>query len=163
MKKYKFITYMNYGKTHGFWVRLGETQKRVKHHKLFPVLRHGGKRKAQKAALEWRDKILKEHYNGRIDTQYNDRRSRLRPKTDSNVLGVTFSERWRADRDSLERNWLAQCSRMINGRMRHKTRSFSIGYYGYDEAFKLACEARKELEAYMDEYQAKMMDVEQYV
>jgi len=58
MSREKNITRFDYGKTHGWWVRFQRSTesgtKRVVS-KMFSDAVHGGKRKALRAAVEWRD------------------------------------------------------------------------------------------------------------
>jgi hypothetical protein len=59
MKREKNITRFDYGKTHGWWVRFQRSTeagtKRVVS-KMFSDAVHGGKAKARRAAIAWRDK-----------------------------------------------------------------------------------------------------------
>jgi hypothetical protein len=59
MKREKNITRFDYGKTHGWWVRFQRSTeagtKRVVS-KMFSDAVHGGKAKARRAAIAWRDR-----------------------------------------------------------------------------------------------------------
>lgn len=46
--------------------------------------------------------------------------------------------------------WLASIYYSVDGKRINKSRKYSILKYGEDEAFRLACEARKELEIFVD-------------
>lgn len=55
MKGYRNITRMDYSRSHGYWVRFEYLAHPIS--KLFSDSRYGGKRKALKAAVQYRDEV----------------------------------------------------------------------------------------------------------
>jgi hypothetical protein len=136
MKREKNITRFDYGKTHGWWVRFQrstESGRRVVS-KMFSDAVHGGKRKALRAAVGWRDQTL----------------AALRPSDSARARRAV--ERGYVKRAELARRvgtWPVYIAwiRMPDGRA--ASTSFSIARWGAREA-KRRCElylARKRREA----------------
>lgn len=70
----------------------------------------------------------------------NARNCRRRKDNASGTVGVNLYERFRGE--ALEQTWRAE---WVNYSGRKKSRSFSTKKYGYDEAFRLACEWRQKM------------------
>ena len=137
MKREKNITRFDYGKTHGWWVRFQRSSesgaKRVLS-KLFSDAVHGGKIKALRAAVAWRDQM--------VLTVRPPRRARAATGAPTGyVKRAQIMRRTGASRVYVA--WI----RMPNGRA--ASTSFSIEKWGVQEA-KRRCErylARKRREA----------------
>jgi len=134
MKREKNITRFDYGKTHGWWVRFQRSTasgtKRVVS-KMFSDAVHGGKTKALRAAIAWRD-----------ETAATIRPARSRTGRSSGYVKRVDIAR-RAGVSPVYLAWI----RMPNGRA--ASTRFSTGKWGAQEA-KRRCQlflARKRREA----------------
>jgi hypothetical protein len=56
MKGYRNITRMDYARSHGYWVRFEYLSHPIS--KMFSDGRYGGKRKALKAAIKYRNEVI---------------------------------------------------------------------------------------------------------
>lgn len=134
MKRQKNITRFDYGKTHGWWVRFQRSTesgtKRVVS-KMFSDAVHGGKMRALRAAIAWRDQTA----------------ATIRPARRRTALGIGYVKRVEiARRVGASPVYLAWI-RMPDGRA--ASTSFSIDKWGAREA-KRRCQlylARKRREA----------------
>lgn len=70
-----------------------------------------------------------------IKERHNSQNMKKMSSNSSGVCGVHF-------RDGAYPRWLAQCHSLENKRL---NKSFSVNKYGYDEAFRLACEYRAKM------------------
>lgn len=125
MKREKNITRFDYAKTHGWWVRFQRSTdsgaKRVTS-KMFSDAVHGGKRKALRAAIAWRDLTA----------------STLRPARRRTTRSAGYVKRVElARRAGVSPVYLAWI-RLPDGRA--ASTSFSIAKWGVREA-KRRCEA----------------------
>jgi hypothetical protein len=134
MKREKNITRFDYGRTHGWWVRFQRNTasgNRVVS-KMFSDSVHGGKAKARRAAIAWRDRTARA----------------IQPARPSRTeLGAGYVKR--AERARRVGSWPVYIAwiRMPDGRA--ASTSFSIARWGAREA-KRRCElylARKRREA----------------
>jgi hypothetical protein len=129
-----YITRMDHGNTHGWWVRVYKDSKPVES-KLFSDGVCGGKEKAKRQAQEHRDKVVKKHKIVPVHMR-KTREHRIDRRSTSGVVGVTLSV---ADKSgSLRVHWSARF--MEKGRQRNV--SFSVRKYGYEGAFRKALRAR---------------------
>lgn len=129
-----YITRMDHGNTHGWWVRVYKDSKPVES-KLFSDGVHGGKEKAKKQAQEHRDKVVKKHKIVPVHLRKTREHSVDRRST-SGIVGVTLSVADKAG--SLRVHWSARF--MEKGRQRNV--SFSVRKYGYEGAFRKALKVR---------------------
>ena len=106
--------------------------------KFFSDNGFGGKRKALKAAQEFRDALEKKlrKYTVKELAQKPSKRNK------SGVVGVRLHHQkdTRGDYIYYYWYWVAQWT---DGHGRRKTKSFSCHTYGDEEAYRLACEARR--------------------
>lgn len=135
-----YISRMDYAKTIGWWVR----RQGLKLQKFFPDLRHGSKRKALVAAVEYRDQLLKDfgpngdigkcqprkHYN--YESRYG--------ANDTGVVGVC--EYWRTTRGEEKETWLVGYFAYYSDHPKQHRKWFSFAYHG-DNAFQKAVAWRK--------------------
>ncbi len=132
-----YITRMDHGNTHGWWVRVYKDSKPVES-KLFSDGVHGGKLKAKKLAQEHRDLVVKKHKVIPVHLR-KTREHSVDKRSTSGIVGVTLSVVEKAG--SLRVHWSARF--MDKGRQRNV--SFSVRKYGYEGAFrnalKMRCEA----------------------
>lgn len=129
-----YITRMDHGNTHGWWVRVYKDSKPVDS-KLFSDGVYGGKEKAKKSAQEHRDRVVKKHKIIPVHMR-KTREHTIDSRSTSGVVGVTLSM---ADKSgSLRVHWSARF--MEKGRQRNI--SFSVRKYGYEGAFRQALKAR---------------------
>lgn len=129
-----YITRMDHGNTHGWWVRVYKDSKPVES-KLFSDGVYGGKEKAKKSAQDHRDKVVKKHKIIPVHMR-KTREHSVDSRSTSGVVGVTLSM---ADKSgSLRVHWSARF--MEKGRQRNI--SFSVRKYGYEGAFRHALKAR---------------------
>lgn len=129
-----YITRMDHGNTHGWWVRVYKDSKPVES-KLFSDGVYGGKEKAKKSAQDHRDKIVKKHKIIPVHMR-KTREHSIDSRNTSGIVGVTLSM---ADKSgSLRVHWSARF--MEKGRQ--KNISFSVRKYGYEGAFRNALKAR---------------------
>ena len=130
--------------THAWRVTL--TRDRCRFTRPFSDGVHGGKRAALKAALIYRDEILKQHapLSRQAYVQIKRRNNR------SGVPGVCRSAkpRNRFGKRYLEWFWVASWTPQAGGAHKHK--SFSIKSYGAQGAFRRAVAARRKGVAAMD-------------
>ena len=92
MKKERYITWMEYARNHGWWVRIHQKNKKKQISKLFSDGTHGGKYKALKAATRFRDQHLP-FIEPRLahSHSWTNKKSQL-------PLGVTRTEYWKKSR-----------------------------------------------------------------
>jgi hypothetical protein len=131
-----YITRMDHGNTHGWWVRVYKDSKPVES-KLFSDGVHGGKAKAKVKAQEHRDKVVKKNKITPVHMRKTREHSVDRRST-SGMVGVTLSVSDKAG--SLRVHWSARF--MEKGRQRNV--SFSVRKYGYEGAFRKAVRVRCE-------------------
>lgn len=129
-----YITRMDHGNTHGWWVRVYKDSKPVES-KLFSDGVHGSKAKAKAKAQEHRDKVVKKNKIVPVHLRKTREHSVDRRST-SGMVGVTLSVADKAG--SLRVHWSARF--MEKGRQRNV--SFSVRKYGYEGAFKKALRVR---------------------
>lgn len=129
----KYISRIDSGSTHCYWVRIGYNIKE-KVQKSFPDQRHGGQDKAFNAAKLWRNKqlktlkpILEKAYAYDVNNQRH--------------WGKGWSESW--DRKG-EWDYLHIRGSYWDGRKGKQVhKQFSVNKYGYDKALLLAKQWRK--------------------
>lgn len=129
-----YITRMDHGNTHGWWVRVYKDSKPVES-KLFSDGVHGSKAKAKVMAQEHRDKVVKKNKIVPVHLRKTREHSVDRRST-SGMVGVTLSVADKAG--SLRVHWSARF--MEKGRQRNV--SFSVRKYGYEGAFMKAVRTR---------------------
>lgn len=133
-----YITRMNYARTIGWWVRRQE----LKLQKFFPDLRHGSKKKALAAAVEYRDQLLKDFGpnigKSQPRKQYNY--TSQHGATDTGVVGVC--EYWRTNKK--REKWLVGYFAYYSDPEKHR-KWFSFFHYG-DKAFQKAVAWRRKNE-----------------
>lgn len=131
-------TYGKNGKNYGGWeVRFQRKGEKIE--KFFSDNGYGGKRAALAEAKEFRDELEKKHKRYTVEELAQTPSQRNK----SGVVGVRLHQQIdeRGDYEYHYWYWVAQWT---DKRGRRRTRSFSIHQYGDDEAYRLACEARKE-------------------
>ncbi len=130
MAKYKNITRMEYKPPFGWMVRIQYNKK--KHEKFFKDSGYGGKSSSLLAAMAWRDKKKKEL--GMPNTHLHVVGS---AKSNTGVCGVSFSART----GKYYVSW--------NDAKGHPCRTaISVRKHGKEKAFQIACQIRKEREAW---------------
>ena len=129
-----YITRMDHGNTHGWWVRVYKDSKPVES-KLFSDGVHGGKLKAKKMAQDHRDLVVKKNKIVPVHLR-KTREHSVDKRSTSGVVGVTLSVAEKAG--SLRVHWSARF--MEKGRQRNV--SFSVRKYGYEGAFRNALKVR---------------------
>ncbi|MBL1276246.1 MAG: hypothetical protein COB30_009165 [Ectothiorhodospiraceae bacterium] len=129
-----YITRMDHGNTHGWWVRVYKDSKPVES-KLFSDGVHGSKPKAKLRAQEHRDKVVKKNKIVPVHLRKTGEHSVDRRST-SGMVGVTLSVTNKAG--SLRVHWSARF--MEKGRQRNV--SFSVRKYGYEGAYRKALRVR---------------------
>ncbi|HHH48616.1 MAG TPA: hypothetical protein ENK51_07000 [Gammaproteobacteria bacterium] len=129
-----YITRMDHGNTHGWWVRVYKDSKPVES-KLFSDGVHGGKLKAKRMAQAHRDQVVKKHKIVPVHLR-KTREHSVDKRSTSGVVGVTLSVAEKAG--SLRVHWSARF--MEKGRQRNV--SFSVRKYGYEGAFRNALKVR---------------------
>lgn len=119
----------------GIWCWSVNFRRRGKaYYKSFYDLQRGGSMKALAAAIKWRDSQL-------ALTQTLSKREfhqLVRTNNQSGVPGVQFIR----PRNQPQGSWQARL-KLSDGK--ELTRTFAVGKYGFDAAYQLAVEARKEL------------------
>lgn len=119
----------------GIWCWSVNFRRRGKaHYKSFYDLQSGGSRKALAAAIQWRDSQL-------AKTQTLSKREfhqLVRTNNQSGVPGVQFIQ----PKTQPLGSWQARL-KLSDGK--ELTRTFAVGKYGFDDAYRLAVEARREL------------------
>jgi len=131
-----YITRMDHGNTHGWWVRVYKDSKPIES-RLFSDGVFGGKEKAKINAKAHRDRIVKKHKIVPVHMR-KTREHSIDSRSTSGVVGVTLSM---VDKSgSLRVHWSARF--MEKGRQRNV--SFSVRKYGYEGAFRRALKARCE-------------------
>ena len=126
------------GKVYGGWqVRMQRRGQQVT--KYFADNQFGGQRKALSAAKQYRDGL--EKMGRKFSVGELARNPSVRNR--SGVVGVRRHKQvdQRGDYEFHYWFWVAQWT---DGHGRRKTRSFAVGVFGEDEAFRLAKEARRE-------------------
>ena len=98
----------------------------------------GGKRNALAAAKEFRDSLEAESKKFLV----KELAERPSVRNQSGIVGVRLHQQkdQRGDFEYQYWYWVAQWT---DGRGRRKTRSFSVHQHGDEEAFRMACEARR--------------------
>ena len=129
-----YITRMDHGNTHGWWVRVYKDSKPVES-KLFSDGVHGGKLKAKKMAQDHRDLVVRKNKIVPVHLR-KTREHSVDKRSTSGVVGVTLSVAEKAG--SLRVHWSARF--MEKGRQRNV--SFSVRKYGYEGAFRNALKVR---------------------
>jgi hypothetical protein len=125
------------GKVYGGWeVRMQRRGKKTE--KFFSDNAFGGNRAALEAAKKFRDQL--ESSSRKYSVKELARKPSRRNK--SGIVGVRLHEQidTRGDFEYHYWYWVAQWT---DGLGRRRTRSFSVHTYGDEEAFRLACEARR--------------------
>lgn len=138
--------------THGYEVRI---QKRNKNfHKFFNDNSFKNKEEALKEARKYRDKILEKN-PPLTRAEFSENSGK---KTSSGIVGVTLITNVdkRKNKTYSYDFWKAWWSPAPGIR---KSKIFSVNKYGYDEAFKLAKEARKEGLKQMQDYDKSFISV----
>jgi hypothetical protein len=119
----------------GVWCWSVHFRRRGKsYYKSFYDLQRGGSKKALAAAILWRDSQL-------ALTQTLSKREfhqLVRTNNQSGVPGVQFIR----PKNQPQGSWQARL-KLPDGR--ELTRTFAVGKYGFDDAYQLAVDARKEL------------------
>ncbi|WP_455217056.1 AP2/ERF family transcription factor [Kaarinaea lacus] len=129
-----YITRMDHGNTHGWWVRVYKDSRPVDS-RLFSDGVYGGKDIAKKNAQEHRDRVVKKHKIVPVHMR-KTREHTVDSRNTSGIVGVTLSVAKKSG--NLRVHWSARF--MENGRQ--KNVSFSVRKYGYQDAFKQALKAR---------------------
>ena len=127
--------------THGWQVRL--QRRGVRFQRYFGDKRWGGKRAALARARQFRDRVLariKDSAEGEADATPRVRSHSSTTDNRSGMVGVTRVRRL-ASNGSYYESWQATWSPRPG---RRKCVRFSVRRYGDEEAFLLACEARRE-------------------
>jgi hypothetical protein len=110
-----------------------------KHVRNFPDIRHGGKGRALRAAMRFRDDLIRKH---RPITR-REFADRPRLHNQSGVIGVCrFAKPYRSKTGRVRRVWYWSTTYPTTPG-RKKTLHFSIATYGERRAFDLAVAARK--------------------
>jgi len=129
-----YITRMDHGNTHGWWVRVYKDSKPVES-KLFSDGVYGGKAKAKLEAQAHRDKVVKKNKIVPVHMR-KTREHSVDCRSTSGLVGVTLSMADKAG--SLRVHWSARF--MEKGKQRNV--SFSVRKYGYEGAFRKAIRVR---------------------
>ena len=129
-----YITRMDHGNTHGWWVRVYKDSKPVES-KLFSDGVHGSKAKAKLEAQAHRDKVVKKNKIVPVHMR-KTREHSVDCRSTSGLVGVTLSMADKAG--SLRVHWSARF--MEKGKQRNV--SFSVRKYGYEGAFRKAIRVR---------------------
>ncbi len=129
-----YITRMDHGNTHGWWVRVYKDSKPVES-KLFSDGVHGSKAKAKLEAQSHRDKVVKKNKIVPVHMR-KTREHSVDCRSTSGLVGVTLSMADKAG--SLRVHWSARF--MEKGKQRNV--SFSVRKYGYEGAFRKAIRVR---------------------
>jgi len=129
-----YITRMDHGNTHGWWVRVYKDSKPVES-KLFSDGVHGSKAKAKIEAQAHRDKVVKKNKIVPVHMR-KTREHSVDCRSTSGLVGVTLSMADKAG--SLRVHWSARF--MEKGKQRNV--SFSVRKYGYEGAFRKAIRVR---------------------
>lgn len=126
----------NGGFVGGWSVRI--QRRGVKTARYFGDSVYGGNRKALAAAKEFRDRLEAEssHYSVKELAQTPSVRNQ------SGVVGVRLHLEKKVLGDYVHHYWF-WVAQWIDGHGNRKTRSFSVHQYGDEEAYRLACAARK--------------------
>lgn len=127
--------------THGWQVRL--QRRGVRYQRYFGDNRWGGKRAALARARQFRDRVLariEDRAEAREDVEPRVRSHSATADNRSGMVGVT-RVRSLASNGSYYESWQATWSPRPG---RRKCLRFSVRRYGDEEAFLLACEARRE-------------------
>lgn len=106
--------------------------------KFFSDNGYGGKRAALHAAKEFRDDLEAEL------RKYTTRELSFRPsaRNQSGIVGVRLHQQ-KDMRGEFEYHYWYWVAQWTDGRGRRKTRSFSVHQHGDEEAYRLACDARR--------------------
>ena len=125
------------GRKYGGWeVRMQRRGRKTE--KFFSDNGFGGKRAALQAAKDFRDELESE------TRRYSLKELSVNPsvRNQSGVVGVRLHQQkdMRGDYEYHYWYWVAQWT---DGRGRRKTKSFSVHHYGDEEAYRMACDARR--------------------
>ncbi len=130
-------TYSPAGKMYGGWeVRMQRRGKKTE--KFFSDNGFGGKRNALKAAQGFRDGLEEKSRKYTV----KELASRPSKRNKSGVVGVRLHHQKDARGDFIYYYWY-WVAQWTDGHGRRRTKSFSCHTYGDEEAYRLACEARK--------------------
>ena len=138
-EKHKGISRIDSKDTHGWFVRVYNDS--ITYSKLFSDRKWGGREVALNKAISFRDDLIKE-----IGKTYPARRIVRKDKRNkSGVIGVCRTRK--RNRNGTYSEYFSVSWSPEYGT--HKCRMFSINKYGEKEAFKLACDWRKQMEEKM--------------
>lgn len=136
-----YISRMDYAKTIGWWVR----RQGLGIQKFFSDLKHGSKKKALFAAVEYRDQLLEDFGpNSDIGKSQPRKHYNYKSRYGANNTGVVgVCEEWRTNREG--KTWLVGYIAYYSSLLKQHRRSFSFFHHG-DEAFQKAVVWRKKNE-----------------
>ena len=136
-----YISRMDYARTIGWWVR----RQGLKIQKFFPDLRHGSKKKALSAAVEYRDQLLEDFGpNGDIGKSQPRRRYNYTSQYGANDTGVVgVCEYWSTNKAG--ETWLVGYMAYYSDHPKQYRKWFSFTHHG-NEAFQKAVAWRKKNE-----------------
>lgn len=129
----RYITRIDSGSTHCYWVRIGYGIKE-KVQKSFPDVRHGGQVKALFAAKKWRNQQLKELLPVMAKAYGYD-------QNEQRHWGTGVHEQWDTKGEWQYLSIVATYWDGEKGKQLHK--NWSVNKYGYDKAIALAKQWRK--------------------
>lgn len=125
------------GQSYGGWqVRMQRRGERTE--RFFSDLAFDGKRAALQAAKAFRDHL--ERQSLKFSVQELSTQPSIRNR--SGIVGVRLHHQ-KDRRGEFEYQYWYWVAQWTDGRGRRRTRSFSVHQHGDDEAFRLACEARR--------------------
>lgn len=130
----KYITRMDYENVKGYWVRIWLDGK-PKHKKMFSDNKHGGKLKAEKKAIQWRNKKLHELNLSKFLTIKNSVSHSTQKNNTSGVLGVHLGTNHKKNTEYY--SWVASWWDYKQNKQAHK--SYAVLTYGDRGAFLWAC------------------------
>ena len=136
MANLKYLTKADYAKGKGWHFRM--TFNGQYHSKWFNANKLGGLEKAKKAAIAYRDKFIKDNH---LEYYFNRNRFGLNRAKNSHtvcherspIIGIRLSEKIKPS--GIYYSWTGYWQEDRNIRRKH----FSVFYYGYIEAFQMAC------------------------
>lgn len=142
MKKHKYIGRIDYKHTHAYQVRICYLSSETTHSKLFSDGVYGGKRKALKAAIKWRDQIATdlgiEHLLKISHKMAQPMPRQTWKRNSSGIIGVVYATNYKNGKEGAY--WEAKFQ--VNKKQCGK--SFAVSKYGEINAFKWACKIRYE-------------------
>lgn len=120
----------------GWLVRFQRRNEKIE--KYFSDAVFGGRRKAQNAAKEYRDRVEAEtrKFNVKEMAEFPSSRNQ------SGVVGVRLQREIKLIKNFEYHYWF-WVAQWIDGRGQRKTRSYSVHQYGDEEAYRLAVAARR--------------------